>query len=107
MAGFTRFVDLGLTDEEKIDAVLPMPVSEVPDYPYGTRICLSEKEMEKLEAVGCDCDFQVGEVIDIRALGTVTSVSSSDGPNGPCRRAEIQLEKLAVELESEEDIDEE
>lgn len=100
MPGFTKFIDLAKTDEEKIDSVRPLPMPDVPDYPYGCRICLTEAEISKL---GLDDDnFQVGEVIDIRALGTVTSVSASDGEYGQSRRVEIQLEKIAVEIEDDE-----
>ena len=99
-----RFVDLAKTDDEKLDAVMPLPLPDIPDYPYGCRVCLCEDEIRKLEEAGVDVDFQVGEVIDLRGLGTVTSVSDSDGPGGHQRRVEIQIEKLVVESEDDEEM---
>lgn len=92
---WTKFADMELTDDEKFDAVMPMPMPHKPDYPYGLRITLCTPELEKL-GVEADCD--VGDTIDLRAFGVVTSVTK-DGEN--CR-VEIQLQKIAVEDEDDE-----
>lgn len=96
---WSKLVDLELDDESKLDTVMPMPV-ETPDYPYGLRICLTHRELEKLDL---DDNVEVGDMIDLRAFGVVTSVSKDAGPNGDksCR-IEIQLQKLAVESEMDE-----
>jgi hypothetical protein len=71
-----------------------------PDYPCGLRICLTHRELEKL---GLEADCQIGDVIDLRAFATVTSVSQNDYGNGPECRVELQIEKLAVEDERTEE----
>ena len=88
-----------MTDEDKIDALKPMPVSDIPDYPWGLRICLCDRELDKLD-IGTE--FELGDTIDLRALAKVTSVSSNSGPDGQHRRVELQIEQLAVEVEDDE-----
>ncbi len=91
---------LELDDEEKLDAVMPIAMPSKPDYPYGCRICLTEKEFEKL---GLDpAEACIDGVIHLHALGRVTSVSKTEGPEGECCRVEIQLTDMAVESEDEE-----
>lgn len=98
MAAWSKFIDLAMTDEEKIDAVMPIP-TEKPEYPYGMRICLCGPELEKLDI---DEMPEVGDYIDLRAFATVTSVSDNGGGN---RRVELQIEKLALENEGDEEPD--
>ena len=94
-----KLVSLELDDEEKLDFCAPMPC-ERPDYPYGTRISLTEKELEKL---GLDADCDVGDMVDMRCFGTVTSVSKNvDGDKQSCH-VEIQIERMAIENEMEEE----
>ncbi len=96
---WSKLVDMELTDDEKLDAVMPIPMPTKPTYPYGLRVCLTHSELEKL---GLDADCDIGDLIDMRCFGEVTSVSK-DGDN--CR-VEIQLQKIAVEdemTESEDD----
>jgi len=98
---WSRLIDLELGDDEKLDMVMPMPMDR-PDYPCGLCICLTERELEKLDLDG---DCEVGDVIDLRAFAAVTSVSKSEGPDGPKCRIELQIQKLAVENEmTEEDM---
>lgn len=94
---WTKLVDLELDDEDKIDTVKPIASPDVPDYPWGLRICLTHKELEKL---GMEADCEVGDYIDLRAFGVVTSVSISDHGDGKTSRVEIQLQKMAVESET-------
>ena len=88
-------VDMELDDEDKIDA----PTPKKPDYPYGLRICLTHKELEKL---GLEADCAIGDSVDLRALAEVTSVSKNDYGDGPECRVELQIKKLAVENEDDE-----
>ena len=97
---WSSMVDMELTDEEKLDQMMPIPLSERPDYPCGLRISLTEKELAKLDL---DPDCEVGDVIDLRAFAEVTSVSKSDGPMGPCCRIELEIQRLAIENESTEE----
>lgn len=98
---WSKLVDMELDDESKYDAVQPIPMSEKPDYPYGLRISLTEKELKKL---GIAAPENIGDMIDMRCFGVVTSVSSykQEGEGGDCCRVEIQIQKLAVESEMQE-----
>lgn len=94
MSSWGKMVDLELDDEDKLDAFMPIPMPDKPRYPYGLRICLCKDELEKL---GLDLP-DVGDVVDLRAFGEVTSVS--DGEGG--RRVEIQIQRLSIENEMTE-----
>lgn len=91
-------------DEDSLDAMMPIPMPDKPKFPYGLRICLTEKELEKLDL---EADCGVGDIIDLRAFARVTSVSSNELEGGKCCcRVELQIEELAVEPEfSTEDPD--
>lgn len=97
--GFKTLVDMELDDESKLDAVMPYPMPDKPDYPYGLRICLTHTELKKL---GLEADCEIGDYLDLRAFATVTSISMNDGPEGQTCRVELQIEKLAIESESDE-----
>lgn len=75
---------------------VPTPIR--PDYPYGLRICLNEKQLAKL---GMDCDCDVNDVVELRCGGVITSVSKSDENGMFTCRIEIQITNLAVEGEGE------
>ena len=98
---WSKLTDMELDDEDKLDAVCPMPLPDKPRFPYGLKICLTHKELEKL---GLDADCDIGDVIDLRAFAVVTSVSKGEGGHeGKYARVELQIEKLAVENEMTED----
>lgn len=92
-------VSLEMTDEEKIDQILPIPMDR-PDYPMGLRICLTDREMEKM---GVDAsDACVGGLIHLHAMARITSVSSDDRNGHKSCRIELQIEDMCVESEDEE-----
>lgn len=95
MAWGKAMVSLELDDEDKMDAAMPIPMSSKPDFPFGTRICLTSTELSKL---GLDADCEVGEELEFMARARVTSVTKSD----MCSRVELQIEDMAVQ-DSEED----
>jgi hypothetical protein len=83
-----------LDDEEKLDAVYPMPIK--PDYPCGLRGCLTKSELDKLEL---EPEFAVvGGIIHMHALARITNVNHGEND---CR-VEFQIEDLAIESEDEE-----
>lgn len=90
-----------MDDEDKLDAVMPYPMSDKPDYPYGLRICLTEKELDKM---GLDHrDAVVGGTIHGHFLARITSVSSNEDENsGSGCRVELQITDLDIESEDEE-----
>lgn len=90
---FGKMVDLEYDDEDKLDAAQPIAMPEKPDYPYSCRICLCKPEMRKLDLDPSQCN--IGDVIDLRCFGEVTSVSED--------RVEIQIQKMAVENEMTEE----
>lgn len=100
MARIKQMVDLEYDDEDSLDAVTPMPMAR-PLYPPGLRICLTEKELEKL---GFDpAEAEVGGTIHITgAMGEITSVSCEDNEGGKRCRVEIQIQKIAIESEDAE-----
>lgn len=96
--GWTKLVSMELDDEDKLDFCAPMPCDR-PDYPYGLRICLTGKELKKLGLPPPD----IGDMIDMRAFGEVTScsITKTQGGEDDCR-VEIQIQRIAVENEATE-----
>lgn len=96
---WSKLVDMELEDEDKLDACCPIPCDK-PDYPYGLRICLTHKEIEKL---GLDHDCETGDMIDFRAFAVVTSVSLNENNGKHDCRIELQIQKMACEDEMKEE----
>lgn len=82
MAGF---VDLEMSDDAQLDAVMPMGGDRA-RYPYGLRICLCDEELKKL---GIDDDPKHGDYLMLTVMARVTSATTDDGG----RRVELQIEK--------------
>ena len=99
---WSKMADLALSDEEVADYGPNVPArDDAPQYPWGLRISLCEAELSKLGLDVADAD--VGDIVDLRAFATVTSVSQSKKADGTsCCRVELQIEKMAVENESDE-----
>ncbi len=99
MAKIHPMVSMELDDEAKLDMAMPIPMPERPDYPYGLRICLTDKEMAKL---GLDpADAVKGSMIHLHAIARVTDVTISDGAMGKSARAELQITDMCC-VESED-----
>jgi hypothetical protein len=93
-----------LSDEQKLDAVMPMPMPDKPEYPYGLCICLTQAEFDKL---GLDPDdAQVGGLVHGHFMARITSVSSRESDGDSDCRVEMQIEDLAIESEDAENEDE-
>lgn len=73
-------------------------------YPYGLCISLCQDELDKL---GLDGDCEVGDMIDLRAMAKVTSVSKNETTSGASIRIELQITHMETENESDEYNDEE
>lgn len=100
----SEMVDLAKTPEElkKDSAGYASAVGqepEMPIYPWGTSLCLSNDVIEKLEAHSEDDFAEVGDLVHIHALGEVTSVSQNATTDGTKHRIEIQLTHMAIESE--------
>ncbi len=102
--GWSKLTDMAMTKEERETCGMPMAICDDdagPMYPYELRISLVDSSLDKL---GLDADCEVGDIIDMRAFATVTSVSiNKDGDGTTRRRIELQIEKMAVESELQED----
>ena len=98
---FHKMVDMELDDESKLDAPMPIAMNSKPDYPYGLRISLTNREMKKLDL---DPDYaEVGGIVHLSAMARITSVShNTNGPDGYNCCVELQIEDLAVHSEDKE-----
>ena len=96
---WSKLVDMEMDDEDALDAVMPIAMPDRPRYPYGLRICLTHKELEKL---GLDADCNVGDMIDLRCFAEVTSVSKNQTEHGDECRIELQIIRMAAEDEMTE-----
>lgn len=97
MSGWSKLVSMERSDDEKFDAMSSYP-SVRPDYPPGLMICFTEVELEKL---GLSIP-ENGDMLDLRAFATVTSVSEMTDGGGKRTRVEMTIEKIAVENEMTE-----
>lgn len=94
-----KMVDMRRSDEEKTEESKPDPLAGN-DYPYGLCLSLTERELEKLDL---DDDCEVGDMIDIRAMGRVTAVSKNQSDGKDRCRIEIQIESIGLEDEDKEE----
>lgn len=94
---WSKLIDMEMDDEDKYDFCAPIACSK-PDYPYGLRITLSDKELKKLGLSNPD----IGDMLDMRCFATVTSCSVEKTDDGDRCRVELQIEKIAVENEMDE-----
>lgn len=94
-----------MTDEEKLDQIMPMAMPARPDFPPGLAIALTEREIGK---AGCDPSFfKKGDLVHLKqCFARVTHKSESDGEAGQTCRVELQIENLEIENESTEDEEE-
>lgn len=96
MAAFKHpMTDMGRTMADAFPAAL----SDAPTY-YPICICLDENDLAKLDL---EDDCEPGDTIHLMAMASVKSVTKRDGT---CR-IELQVEKMSVESEDEEDVEDE
>ena len=93
---WSPWINLAYDDEEMVDNASPV-AAEQPSYPWGTRLCLTGRELEmaKLPLP------KRGELIDMRIMAEVTSVT--DGEGG--QRIELQITMMKLELEDDDEDD--
>lgn len=95
-----KLVDMELDDEQKTDFCAPIACDR-PDYPYGLRVSLDQGSLDKLKKPASA--FSVGDMVDMRCFGVVTSVSQDASESGERGRVEIQIQKLGMENENTEE----
>lgn len=99
----TPMRSLELDDDDIFDQ-MPMPVTATkPNYPYGTRLSLTEKEIAKLDVD--PAEFVKDGIIHIHGLARITDVHHSDGQTGKTCRVELQIEDMSIESEDAENDD--
>jgi hypothetical protein len=91
-----------LDDEDKLDIeARAEKAMKGPDYPWGLKIRLSQKELDKL---GLDPDdVDAGDFVHLLAFARVTHVAKSDGHAGKSSDVELQIEKMAVACDDDDD----
>lgn len=93
-----------LDDSDKLEETFPAgDIKNVPDYPWGLRICLTQKELEKLQLDPEDAF--VGGTIHGHFLAEITSASIEQRNGDQTCRIELQITNLAIESEDAEDED--
>lgn len=95
-------VSMELADDHKVDSTISyadaagVPKKETPDYPYGLRISLTEKELEKLRLDCSDC--ATGDLVYFRACARVISKSQTEHEElGKQERVELQIEDMEID----------
>ena len=98
--------DMTRSDEEKsearMDSMYPSVLDQMPDVPTGLCICLTEKELEKLDL---DSDAEVGDLLHGMFMAKVTSISKHDSSDGARCRIEMAVTHLSLEDEDTEEED--
>lgn len=101
---WSKLVDLALSPEEQEDAGMvalsPGDKGDGPRYPWGMSITLNKATLDKL---GLGMDIDIGDFVDARVFGTVTSISMNkrnDGTGDCC--VCVQIEKMSIENEMDE-----
>jgi hypothetical protein len=75
-------------------------LASAPLYDYGLHLCFNQSTLDKLDLD--TSDVEVGDMLDLRALCKVTSVSKNDTGDGEKCRVELVLSHIGIENESTE-----
>jgi hypothetical protein len=87
--------NMEMDDEDKLDAIMPMPMANKPDFPFGLRICMNEKDFEKLK-MDHPTTEDVEGTFTFKAMARITNVSASSDGGDPCCRVECQIEAMKI-----------
>lgn len=99
MSKLPSMKSMELDDEDKIDAFLPIPCAK-PDFPFGLRGHLTDKELAKLDLDPHSAE--VGDCFHMRVLARITNVRHTDeSTTGKTSRIEFQIEEIAVDCDEE------
>jgi hypothetical protein len=103
--GWSKWVSTELTIDERIDAAMPMGISlgDAPDYPYGMKICMDEGLLQKL-GLSDNCD--IGDLLDMRCMAKVTSVTKNQVNGEDKCRVELTIIEVKTENEDTESTEE-
>ena len=102
---WSKLVSMELSEEDKMtDMPMPMPMPNKPDYPWGLRISLTERELGKLGLLDAEC--KEGDLIDMRCFARITRVTTDVGEGQSHCKVEAQITEIAMENEMLEKMDE-
>lgn len=91
-------IDMSYEINEQKDFSLPM---EAPKYPQGLRICLTDKELKKLNIEGIP---QVGEKHKAEIVIEVVEVEAMDGEGSEKKhKVEFQIKEMELKKDKKED----
>lgn len=97
------FVDLAMSKKETEDKYSSLAAQpDKPLYPYGTSLCLTDDELDKLNL---DANCEVGDRLFLGCIAEVTSVSKNATTDGERNRVELQITHMAVEDGGEEEVE--
>ena len=102
MASFTHMTDMTRSDDEKSKETMESMLSHTlapPDVPPGLCLCLTERELEKLELSD---EADVGDLLHCTIMAKVTAVNKSDSGSGAKCRIEMSIIYMACESEDDE-----
>lgn len=100
MQKVSEMVDMARTPEEIENNMTPPSAADMPIYPYGLSICLTQDELEKL---GVDySDWEVGDHFDLTARAKITSITENETEGGKKCRVEMQIVALSGPSENQD-----
>lgn len=98
MAKITKLVDMAYDDEESYETAMPISMPDKPDYPYGLRICLSEKELKKLGLDSAEAAEGMGGTVRGQFVAKITSASVDVREGDETHsRIELQITEMVIE----------
>lgn len=101
MAKMLPMVSMAMSPEDRMETAMPVPAMiDKPEYPWGLRICLTHKELEKMDLDPAGA--VVGGIVHLHALARITDVTMSDGQSGNSCRVEMTITDMCIESEEEE-----
>lgn len=85
-----------------MDAIMPIPMAEKPSYPFGTQICLTDREIRKM---GLDPDeFVKDGLVQMHVTARVTSTNKHESNDeGARHRIEFQIEDMCIDCTEEDE----
>ena len=79
----------------------PIDVEQRDEFPWGLRIDLNKDSLKNLGL--STKDFTVGEEISVACMAKVISVRATEGEFNDSKNVELQITKMKLESEEEED----
>lgn len=100
----SKMIDMAMSPAERVKDIMP-PMSgymgdspSEPIYPYGLCLSLNDDEIAKL---GLDDDAEVGDMLEMKILCKITSVSKNATTGGERNRIELQITHIEDDEEEE------